>query len=79
MKRLIGEFKTAGGLGVEVITSNHSEADVERFTHLALTYDLVASRGSDFHGDENGRVQLGKIPPLPPQLKPVWSLIPSLQ
>lgn len=79
MKRLLGEFKTAGGLGVEVVTSNHSKDQVERFACLAVEYDFVASRGSDFHGDENGRVQLGKIPPLPPQLKPVWSLIASLQ
>jgi 3',5'-nucleoside bisphosphate phosphatase len=79
MKRLLGEFKTAGGLGVEVVTSNHSKDQIERFAYLATEYDLLASRGSDFHGDENGRVQLGKIPPLPPQLKPVWSLIPSLR
>jgi 3',5'-nucleoside bisphosphate phosphatase len=79
MKRLLAEFKTAGGLGVEVVTSNHSKDQVERFAHLAIEYDLLASRGSDFHGDENGRVQLGKIAPLPSELKPVWSLIPSLQ
>jgi 3',5'-nucleoside bisphosphate phosphatase len=79
MKRLLAEFKSAGGLGVEVVTSNHSKDQVERFAHLAVEYDLLASRGSDFHGDENGRVQLGKIPPLPIELKPVWSLIPSLQ
>jgi 3',5'-nucleoside bisphosphate phosphatase len=79
MKRLLAEFKTAGGLGVEVVTSNHSKDQVERFAHLAVEYDLLASRGSDFHGDEDGRVQLGKIAPLPSQLKPVWSLIPSLQ
>jgi 3',5'-nucleoside bisphosphate phosphatase len=79
MKRLLGEFKTLGGLGVEVVTSNHTAEHIERFSRLALEYELLASRGSDFHGDEDGRVQLGRIPALPPQLKPVWSLIPSLQ
>ena len=79
MKRLLGEFKTLGGLGVEVVTSNHSAEHIERFSRLALEYELLASRGSDFHGDEDGRVQLGRIPQLPPQLKPVWSQIPSLQ
>ena len=78
MTRLLGEFKTGGGLGVEVVTSNHSKEQVERFSRLAVEFDLFASRGSDFHGGENGRVQLGKIQPLPPHLKPVWSLIPSL-
>lgn len=79
MKRLLAEFKTLGGLGVEVVTSNHTAEHIERFTRLALEYELLGSRGSDFHGDEDGRVQLGRVPPLPAQLKPVWSLIPSLQ
>ena len=79
MKRLLGEFKTLGGLGVEVVTSNHTAEHIERFSRLALEYELLASRGSDFHGDEDGRVQLGRIPALPSQLKPVWSQIPSLQ
>ena len=79
MKRLLAEFKTLGGLGVEVVTSNHTAEHIERFSRLALEYELLASRGSDFHGDEDGRVQLGRIPPLPAQLKPVWSMIPSLQ
>ena len=79
MKRLLGEFKTLGGLGVEVVTSNHSAEHIERFSRLAIEFELLASRGSDFHGDENGRVQLGRIPALPPHLTPVWSQISSLQ
>ena len=79
MKRLLGEFKTLGGLGVEVVTSNHSAEHIERFSRLAIEFELLASRGSDFHGDEDGRVQLGRIPALPPHLMPVWSQIPSLQ
>ena len=79
MKRLLGEFKTLGGLGVEVVTSNHSAEHIERFSRFAIEFELLASRGSDFHGDEDGRVQLGRIPQLPPHLKPVWSQIPSLQ
>ena len=79
MKRLLGEFKTLGGLGVEVVTSNHSAEHIERFSRLAIEFELLASRGSDFHGDEDGRVQLGRIPALPPHLTPVWARIPSLQ
>ena len=78
MKRLLGEFKTVGGRGVEVVTSNHTVEHIERFSRLAIEFELLASRGSDFHGDEDGRVQLGKIPALPPHLTPVWSQIPSL-
>ena len=78
MKRLLAEFKELGGRGIEVVTSNHSNDQVIRFAALANEFELLASRGSDFHGEEGGRVQLGKIPPLPQGVRPVWSLLPGL-
>ena len=78
MKRLLAEFKELGGRGIEVVTSNHSNDQVIRFAALAKEFELLASRGSDFHGEEGGRVQLGKIPPLPQGVRPVWSLLPGL-
>ena len=33
---------------------------------------LAASRGSDFHGPDEGRVDLGELPALPDSLVPVW-------
>ncbi|MEO6022890.1 MAG: 3',5'-nucleoside bisphosphate phosphatase [Burkholderiales bacterium] len=79
MKRLLTEFKELGGRGIEVMTSNHSNDQVIRFAALAKEFELLASRGSDFHGEQGGRVQLGRIPPLPPGVTPVWSLLPGLQ
>lgn len=78
MKRLLAEFKELGGRGIEVVTSNHSNDQVIRFAALAKEFELLASRGSDFHGEEGGRVQPGKIPPLPQGVRPVWSLLPGL-
>jgi hypothetical protein len=33
---------------------------------------LLASRGSDFHGPEESEIDLGRLPPLPADLRPVW-------
>jgi len=32
----------------------------------------MASRGSDFHGITESGADLGSLPPLPADLKPVW-------
>ena len=42
------------------------------FARLARELDFLASRGSDFHGPEESHVDLGRLPPLPADLKPVW-------
>ena len=39
---------------------------------MALQYEFLASRGSDFHSPEESRTDLGSLPPLPPRLTPVW-------
>lgn len=46
----------------------------DAFARLARHYDL-RSRGSDFHGLEESYVDLGKLPQLPEDLKPVWRLV----
>ncbi|HQD49254.1 MAG TPA: phosphatase, partial [Ottowia sp.] len=33
------------------------------------------SRGSDFHSPDESHIDLGKLPPLPADLTPVWSLL----
>lgn len=69
---LFSEFKQHGGRGVEVITGSHSSAEAVRYAEIAQEFDLLASRGSDFHAPEESRVELGSLPPLPGQLSPVW-------
>ncbi|MBC8119827.1 MAG: PHP domain-containing protein [Burkholderiaceae bacterium] len=70
---LLEEFRTAGGTALEVVTSNHTAADVRRYTQLALDFGFEASSGSDFHGPgEAANVELGRVPMLPPELTPVW-------
>ncbi len=47
--RLIEEFKSYGGQGIEVISSSHSLIEQENIASLCTKYDLLASCGSDFH------------------------------
>lgn len=72
---LFSEFKAHGGRGVEVVTGSHSAADALRYTETALEFDLLASRGSDFHSPTESHVDLGRLPPLPAKLQPVWEAL----
>ncbi len=73
---LITEFIGHGGRGIEVVTGSHTAADVLQYTETALEFDLLASRGSDFHSPEESRVDLGKLEDhLSGRLTPVWSVL----
>lgn len=73
LHELVKEFREAGGVALEVVTSNHTREQVRQFAAMAIEMELEASRGSDFHGpDEAENVELGLVAPLPPGLTPVW-------
>lgn len=72
MRKFLGEFKDGGGAGVEVITSSHTGEQFLEYAILANEFGLLASRGSDFHGPGESRVDLGRLPNLAAGLKPVW-------
>ena len=72
---LFTEFKAHGGRGVEVVTGSHSSADAVRYTDTALEFELLASRGSDFHSPEESHIDLGTLPALPARLSPVWEAL----
>jgi predicted metal-dependent phosphoesterase TrpH len=74
---LFTEFKNHGGQGVEVITGSHGPADYIKYAGYCDEFDLVASRGSDFHSPTESHTDLGKLPELPGKLTPVWSLLES--
>lgn len=71
-RRLLDEFKECGGEAMEVISGSHSPDDNRAMAALALRNGLAASLGSDFHGPENPWIELGRLPPLPSDLRPVW-------
>jgi len=70
---LFEEFKRHGGRAVEVLTASHGDAEVARYAALAREHGLLASRGSDFHGPGESRIDLGALPALPQGLTSVWS------
>ncbi|MGA7984308.1 MAG: 3',5'-nucleoside bisphosphate phosphatase [Burkholderiales bacterium] len=71
MESLLAEFRAAGGRAIEVVTGSHSPDQYALFGALAIRHGLAASRGSDFHGPDEG-VELGSLPALDPRLRPVW-------
>jgi predicted metal-dependent phosphoesterase TrpH len=72
---LFTEFKGHGGRGVEVVTGSHTAAEAARYAEAAREYELLASRGSDFHSPDERRIDLGGLPPLPAGLTPVWTAL----
>ncbi|SAK40425.1 3',5'-nucleoside bisphosphate phosphatase [Caballeronia ptereochthonis] len=69
---LFDEFIQLGGHAIEVVTGSHTPDQYREYADVARRYGFEASRGSDFHGVGEGRVDLGQLPPLPDDLKPVW-------
>jgi predicted metal-dependent phosphoesterase TrpH len=72
---LFTEFKAHGGQGVEVVTGSHTPPEYLKYADMAREFNLVASRGSDFHSPDESRIDLGTLPWLPGQLTPVWELL----
>ena len=71
MDALLQEFRAAGGEALEVVTGSHSPEQSRHFGALAAHHGFAASRGSDFHGPDEG-AEFGTLPPLDPRLRPVW-------
>ncbi len=72
---LFTEFIAHGGQAVEVMTGSHTAAEHIRYADTALEFDLLASRGSDFHAPGESRTELGALPDLPGRLTPVWEAL----
>lgn len=74
LSELYQQFKDMGGQGIEVVTGSHTPDEYKTFAKVALQYGFLASRGSDFHDPQESHIDLGKLPDLPSQLRPVWSV-----
>lgn len=72
MDAFLNQFREFGGTGLEVVTGSHTVDQYRKYAQLTKKYGFVASRGSDFHGPEESRVDLGRLPPLPDSVVPVW-------
>lgn len=72
LRRLIEEFKEAGGVGFEVVSGRQHLEEVKHLARLADKFELFASCGSDFHTPDSW-AELGKLSPLPESCTPIWS------
>jgi predicted metal-dependent phosphoesterase TrpH len=73
MRKLLGEFKDAGGDAIEVHSASHTFAQAEEFARHARVFAFLASAGSDYHGPGESWLELGAVAELPSWLEPVWS------
>jgi 3',5'-nucleoside bisphosphate phosphatase len=75
IKKMLYEFKDAGGDGFEVVNANSSDEEISLGSQWSNDYDLLASIGSDFHGWPNQRVQIGNLADLPNNSRAIWSYL----
>ena len=66
------EFKRHGGAAIEVMTGSHTTDQYNHFAEVCRCFGFRASRGSDYHGPGESRIEPGALPPLPADLTPVW-------
>jgi predicted metal-dependent phosphoesterase TrpH len=69
---LFDRFKELGGVAIEVITGSHHPDQYRQYADVARHYGFLASCGSDFHSPSESRIDLGSLPALPGDLRPVW-------
>ena len=62
---LIPELIEAGLMGIEAIYAEHSAAQTAHYTDICRAHGLVATGGSDYHGERSGRANPLGHPPVP--------------
>lgn len=72
LHELINEFKDAGGVGMEVVSGEINVMQMREMAATCMRFGLLASSGSDYHGDTQSRINLGRQPQLPVNCKPIW-------
>ena len=72
LHELITVFKTAGGTAMEVVSGEMTTVETNELAGLCSRYALLASTGSDYHGDSKSRVALGQQRALPVNCTPIW-------
>ena len=73
MRRLLSDFRAAGGDAIEVLSPSHTAAQCAEYATHARTFGFLASAGTDCHGPGESWLDLGDLPELPAGVVPVWS------
>jgi predicted metal-dependent phosphoesterase TrpH len=72
LRLLIDDFKTLGGVALEVVSGSHTAEQTPQMAALAIEYGLLASAGSDFHSPGEGGRELGRMQAMPADCTPIW-------
>jgi len=72
MHLLMHEFRSYGGVAIEVVTGSHTPPQYQQFAKIAHRFSLKSSLGSDFHGHGVSYMDMGYISELPAGCVPVW-------
>ncbi len=72
LRRLFAEFVELGGDAIEVVSGNYTRDNCLTMARHAMDFDLMGSVGSDFHGLEHSRQEIGRIFDLPQGVTPIW-------
>ncbi len=72
LHELIKDFKDAGGIGMEVVSGEMTVTQIQEMAAMSIRFNLLASSGSDFHGDTISRINLGRQSQLPVNCNPIW-------
>ncbi|MDJ0760308.1 MAG: PHP domain-containing protein [Woeseiaceae bacterium] len=72
LRRLVGDFKQAGGVAVEVCSGSQDPATTSALARITNEAGLLASAGSDFHHRSQSWSQPGRYTRLPPGVAPLW-------
>jgi hypothetical protein len=72
LREMLTEFVELGGRGIEVVTGSHTPEQYAEFARYATEFGLLSSCGSDFHGPGESYRDLGRLPDLPMECRPIW-------
>ena len=72
LRHFLGQFKAAGGDGLEVAMPGLTPHQQALLDECWQHFDLKVSAGSDFHSPEQRWLALGRLPPVPAGATPVW-------
>lgn len=59
LDKLVSTLKEAGLMGIEAVYSTYASSDERDMRRLADKYNLLISGGSDFHGDNKPKLEMG--------------------
>ncbi len=72
LRSLFEEFVDLGGDAIEVVSGNYTRDNCLTMARHAMDFGLMGSVGSDFHGPEHSRIEVGRMLDLPDGVTPIW-------